>query len=69
MIGAIVVFMITGRLVYDWKNSTASIANVISEVSHLTESKDERIIEQFANEYRDDPSYAPIKPDVEEKFR
>jgi hypothetical protein len=73
VIAAIVIFMVTGRLVYDWSNKTQAVSEVMSQVSSLkeniTETRDERIIQQFANEYRDDPSYAPIKPDVEEPFR
>ena len=69
VVAAIVVFMVTGKLVYDWKNQTASVTNVLSEITHATQSTDERIIEQFANQYRDDASYAPIVPDTEEQFR
>jgi len=33
VIGAIVVFMVTGKLVYDWKNKTEAVTTVVSKVS------------------------------------
>lgn len=35
--GAIVIFMVTGRLVYEWRMGTQQIQNVISEASTLKE--------------------------------
>lgn len=41
VIGAIVVFMVTGKIIYDWKNKTEAVVNVTSEVrdevSHIIE--------------------------------
>lgn len=40
-ISAIVVFMVTGKLVYDWRNTTEAVANVAStvteQISHVIE--------------------------------
>jgi len=36
--GAIVIFMVTGRLVYDWKMGTSQIQEVASRVEKITES-------------------------------
>lgn len=35
--GAIVIFMVTGRLVYDWKMGTSQIQEVASRVDRITE--------------------------------
>ena len=35
--GAIVIFMVTGRLVYDWKMNTSQIQDVASRVDKITE--------------------------------
>ena len=67
VIGSIVIFMVTGRLVYEWSNRTEQVSNVVSEVQKI--SQDEQVIEKYANKFRDDPSYAPIVPDTEEQFR
>lgn len=40
VIGAIVIFMVTGRLIYEWKNSTA--ATVLQEGRNLLENREER---------------------------
>lgn len=37
VIAAIVIFMVTGRLVYEWKNRTEQVANVVSEIQHAKE--------------------------------
>lgn len=31
VIGAIIIFMVSGRLIYEWKNSTSSIVQTVSE--------------------------------------
>lgn len=36
--GAIVIFMVTGRLVYDWKMGTSQIQEVVSRVEKVTQS-------------------------------
>jgi len=41
VIGAIVVFMVTGKLIYDWKNETAT--TLVDQASHLTEHKKEDV--------------------------
>lgn len=49
VIGAIVVFMVTGKLVYDWKNQTVS--EVIEHAEHITERRDSHeVIEQKIDE-------------------
>jgi hypothetical protein len=42
--GAIVIFMVTGRLVYDWKMGTSQIQEVASKAEHIKEEITERII-------------------------
>jgi hypothetical protein len=37
VISAIVIFMVTGRLVYEWSNRTESIQNTVSQVEHSKE--------------------------------
>jgi len=37
VIGAIVIFMVTGRLVYEWKMNTSQVQDVVSEVTEITE--------------------------------
>lgn len=69
VIAAIVVFMVTGRLVYDWANRTQAVTSVLSEIRHSKEDVTQKIIEEYANKYRDDPSYSPISDDTEEEFR
>jgi len=41
--GAIVIFMVTGRLVYDWKVGTSQIQNVASSVETIKEEITQRI--------------------------
>jgi hypothetical protein len=41
--GAIVIFMVTGRLVYDWKMGTSQIQNVASSVETIKEEITQRI--------------------------
>jgi hypothetical protein len=36
--GAIVIFMVTGRLVYDWKVGTSQIQEVVSRVEEIKEN-------------------------------
>ena len=36
--GAIVIFMVTGRLVYDWRMNTSQVQEVVSRVEKFTES-------------------------------
>ena len=36
--GAIVIFMVTGRLVYDWKMGTSQIQEVASRVEEISEN-------------------------------
>ena len=42
--GAIVIFMVTGRLVYDWKMGTSQIQEVASKAATIKEEITERII-------------------------
>lgn len=51
VIGAIVVFMVTGRLIYDWKNSTT--ASVIQQAIH--EKREEHITTEELNADSDLP--------------
>ena len=40
VIGALVVFFVTGRLVYEWKNQTVS--DVVEHTEHVFEKRDEK---------------------------
>ena len=42
--GAIVIFMVTGRLVYDWKIGTSQIQEVASRVEEIKEEITEKVI-------------------------
>ena len=42
--GAIVIFMVTGKLVYDWKMGTSQIQEVASRVEEIKEEITERVI-------------------------
>jgi hypothetical protein len=42
--GAIVIFMVTGRLVYDWKMGTSQIQEVVSRADTIKQEITERII-------------------------
>lgn len=39
-IAAIVIFMVTGRLVYEWQNTTSAVTTVVSEAKSLIEKKE-----------------------------
>lgn len=41
--GAIVVFMVTGRMVYDWKMGTSQIQEVVSNITNVKKDISERI--------------------------
>jgi hypothetical protein len=41
--GAIVVFMVTGRMVYDWKMGTTQIQEVVSSVTRIKQDISEKI--------------------------
>ena len=76
-IGAVVVFFITGNVsvlkAALGVGKLSAVAGVTGEAlsEHITQVSDntQRIIQQAAERYKDDPSYAPIKPDTEEPFR
>lgn len=51
--GAIVIFMVTGRLVYDWKMNTSQVQDVVSHVQDIKEEITERV---FKPKYFDDGS-------------
>ena len=57
VIGSIVIFMISGRLVYEWANRTSS---VVSNVSETVTNRFEKLTREYREKYADDPSYAPI---------
>ena len=40
VIGSIVVFMVTGRLIYEWANRTEQVTNSVSEVKREAETLD-----------------------------
>lgn len=42
--GAIVIFMVTGKLVYDWKMGTNQIQDVASRVDKIKEEITERVV-------------------------
>lgn len=39
VIGAIVIWMVTGKLIYDWKNRTASVVSEAHEIATYVEKK------------------------------
>lgn len=41
--GAIVVFLVTGRMVYDWKMGTSQVQQVLGNVSHVKEEIFEKL--------------------------
>lgn len=41
----IIVFMITGRLVWEWSNSTSAVTTVATEVKHEVEEKYDRRVD------------------------
>jgi hypothetical protein len=49
--GAIVVFMVTGRMVYDWKVGTTQIQEVAGNIRKI---KEEVILRSFKPKYYDD---------------
>lgn len=64
VIGAIVIFMVTGRLIYEWKlgSTTEAISEAVTQtIKETKETKDVQIIQQYAEKYKDDPSYRPIE--------
>jgi hypothetical protein len=59
--------------VTSWRGGM-TVASVMQSTFESVNKKEEiqsteKIIQEFANRYKDDPSYAPIKPDTEEAFR
>jgi len=54
VVGAIVIFMVTGRLVYDWSNKTQAASEILSKVirvkEDITEASTEKI--EVTNEGR-----------------
>lgn len=62
VIGAIVIFMVTGKLIYDWKNNTSSMIQTISENIH--EKREENISikeEKIEHVYIEGEEGAPAK--------
>ena len=41
--GAIVVFLVTGRMVYDWKMGTSQVQQILGNVSHAKEEIFEKL--------------------------
>ena len=41
-VAAIVVFMITGKLVWEWQNRTDQVTNAVSEIQHIKEETIDR---------------------------
>jgi len=55
--------------VVSWRHNTESVLSQVAS-THTEKREDvQKIIHQYAEKYKDDPSYAPIKPDTEEEFR
>jgi hypothetical protein len=44
VIGAIVIFMVTGRLIYEWKMGTQQVQDVVSRVEEIKEEITEKVI-------------------------
>jgi hypothetical protein len=57
-ISAIVIFMISGRLVYDWSNRTQAVVDVVSNVAHIKED----LVSKYEQQYKDEPSYPKFDP-------
>jgi hypothetical protein len=57
-VSAIVIFLVTGRLVYEWSNKTEAIVNTVSNVSHLKED----LVSKYEQQYKDEPSYPKFDP-------
>ena len=53
VIAAIVIFMVTGRLVYEWSNRTEQLTNVVSEVQHLKEDLTQTVRTPKASHFDD----------------
>lgn len=77
VIGAIVIFMVTGKLIYDWKNSTAS--TIIEQSQHLSEKiqedrnenitiKEERIEHVYVEGEPGTPEKRPFSKIDEDKY-
>ncbi len=68
VVGAIVVFMVTGKLIYDWKNETRSIAetavNIIREKREekveIVDVRNDPVAQKFEADNLADPSYRPL---------
>lgn len=55
VIGAIVIFMVTGKLIYEWKMGTSQIQSVLSETQDIKEE----IIQRVAKPKHFDDSTIP----------
>ena len=54
---------------FSTKYDAGSVVNALNQVRTSREDRTEQIVEEYANKFRDDPSYAPITEDIEEDFR
>lgn len=77
-IGFIVAFFITGNVaaltsMFKWSSAAQATGEVVSEaVNNLTTTKnevDEKVVQEYAQKYANEPSYRPIEPDTTEVFR
>lgn len=79
-IAALVIWFVTGnvmalRSMFKWTSSAqvvgSAAAQAISDVKQSVSRSEEiqKITQTYAERHKDDPSYAPIKPDTEEAFR
>lgn len=62
---AIVLFLVTGNtaaVLSAFKFSSSAVSSAVSEAvsSVSVEKKDEQVIQEFSERYKDDPSYRPI---------
>lgn len=44
VVGSIVIFMVTGRLIYEWRMNTSQMNEVVSEASNVVEDQVERVV-------------------------
>jgi hypothetical protein len=64
-VASIVATLVGIQGLVDWKHDSDSKVSLSSE--YIKEEVDQKIIEQYAEKYKDDPSYAPLKW-IEEKI-
>ena len=57
-ISSIVVFMVTGKVIMDWKMNTQSVENVTSMAQNIKED----LVSKYEQQYANEPSYPKFDP-------